>query len=481
MLLGHYDDSTTRLKRAYEGLADQQSPASTSVMISLSWALIQLADYSGSLDWGRRAGTAAEASEDPALQAAALATQTMSAALAGEVKLARELHDRAMRLIDSLSDRELESRRDVLNNLTAAEIYLDLYFDASRHGERCLYLARATGQTQLLPVLAPILGTAWWMMGEMAKSAELLDDAIESARLAENPPTLAWSLFNRAVSALMAGDTEAALELSDESVEIARGFDAGLISSYAGATKAQVLLEVGDPKAALVLLLESAGGEGLPLMAGSWRPTYFEILTRCYLAVGDIGHAQTAAARARQQADELGMSLPGLMADRAEAAVALAEGRPEDAEVLASSAIRRSEEIGARVHIATSRALAGRALAAAGQRDKALSQLETAASEFDAFGAFRYRDQVDFQLRQLGGTIHRRSRPGQTDGRGVETLTGRELEVAELVLDRRTNREIAEMLFLSTKTVESHMRNIFNKLGVSSRVEVARTLGQARV
>jgi DNA-binding CsgD family transcriptional regulator len=104
-----------------------------------------------------------------------------------------------------------------------------------------------------------------------------------------------------------------------------------------------------------------------------------------------------------------------------------------------------------------------------------------AASEFDAFGAFRYRDQVDFQLRQLGGTIHRRSRPGQTDGRGVETLTGRELEVAELVLDRRTNREIAEMLFLSTKTVESHMRNIFNKLGVSSRVEVARTLSQAQV
>jgi DNA-binding NarL/FixJ family response regulator len=59
-------------------------------------------------------------------------------------------------------------------------------------------------------------------------------------------------------------------------------------------------------------------------------------------------------------------------------------------------------------------------------------------------------------------------------------LTGRELEVAELVLDRRTNREIAEELFLSTKTVETHMRNIFNKLGVSSRVEVARALVKAR-
>ena len=75
--------------------------------------------------------------------------------------------------------------------------------------------------------------------------------------------------------------------------------------------------------------------------------------------------------------------------------------------------------------------------------------------------------------------MHRRTSRGSSDGTGIELLTGRELEVAELVLDRRTNREIAGELFLSLKTVETHMRNIFHKLGVSSRVEVARTLARA--
>jgi DNA-binding CsgD family transcriptional regulator len=55
------------------------------------------------------------------------------------------------------------------------------------------------------------------------------------------------------------------------------------------------------------------------------------------------------------------------------------------------------------------------------------------------------------------------------------------LEVARLVVDRRTNAEIADALFVSPKTVETHMRNIFRKLGVSSRADVARTVERAEV
>ena len=59
---------------------------------------------------------------------------------------------------------------------------------------------------------------------------------------------------------------------------------------------------------------------------------------------------------------------------------------------------------------------------------------------------------------------------------GIESLSTREREVAELVRDRKTNKLIAADLFLSEKTIESHLRNIFFKLEVSSRVEVARAV-----
>jgi DNA-binding NarL/FixJ family response regulator len=75
--------------------------------------------------------------------------------------------------------------------------------------------------------------------------------------------------------------------------------------------------------------------------------------------------------------------------------------------------------------------------------------------------------------------VHHRTRPGDLNGIGVETLTQRELEVARLVVDRRTNPEIAAELFLSIKTIESHLRSIFRKLDVTSRYEVARAVERA--
>jgi DNA-binding CsgD family transcriptional regulator len=65
------------------------------------------------------------------------------------------------------------------------------------------------------------------------------------------------------------------------------------------------------------------------------------------------------------------------------------------------------------------------------------------------------------------------------DGSGIASLTERELQVARLVVDRKTNPEIAAELFLSQKTVETHLRNIFHKMDVTTRADLARAVERA--
>jgi DNA-binding NarL/FixJ family response regulator len=122
--------------------------------------------------------------------------------------------------------------------------------------------------------------------------------------------------------------------------------------------------------------------------------------------------------------------------------------------------------------VARAQLLQGKALVAARDRAAATEVLRAAQSAFDQFGALRWRDEAVRTLRQLGHRVRRPAR-GATPG-ALGPLTGREREIARLVATGHTNREVAEQLVLSTKTVEAHLRNIYAKLGVRSRVELTR-------
>ena len=74
------------------------------------------------------------------------------------------------------------------------------------------------------------------------------------------------------------------------------------------------------------------------------------------------------------------------------------------------------------------------------------------------------------ELRRLGHRVVRRASDSETG------LTAREREIAALVAAGRTNREVAAQLVLSPRTIEAHLRNIYGKLDVRSRVELTRAL-----
>ena len=72
------------------------------------------------------------------------------------------------------------------------------------------------------------------------------------------------------------------------------------------------------------------------------------------------------------------------------------------------------------------------------------------------------------ELRASGQTARRRDPVARDD------LTPQELQIAHLVAQGLTNREVAAQLFLSPRTIDFHLRNVFRKLGITSRTELAR-------
>jgi DNA-binding CsgD family transcriptional regulator len=469
-LLGRHDDAHSRLVGALATLDDRRSPQAAALLISLALDGCYRERYPDSRDWGVRALEVAHILDDPPLMAAASAVTAFAAAFDGAVSEAEVYRAEAAELVDSMSDAQLALRLDTMAYLSGAEVYLDRFAEAIAHGNRGLAVARKTAQGELLPILIQALATGLLASGRLTEAAELLDGSIEGARVAGNDQTLAWSLLNRAFLGVYMGDFETAAAKGAESMELTAALDDSQVSTYAAVIMGCLSLEMGDPARAVELFTTSAGGDALPRIPGGWRANYLGFLTRCRLQLGQREKARLTARYAGDVASSTGLGMARAWADRAAAAVALDAGDAEAAAAGALASAAGCDAAGAVVEAAISRVLAGRALALAGNTADAVTELEQAAKH----GAARARLEAEQELRKLGRTTYRRSRPGA--GEGVASLTGRELELARLVVDRRTNAEIAATLFLSQKTIETHLRNMFRKIGVTSRVELARAV-----
>jgi ATP/maltotriose-dependent transcriptional regulator MalT len=475
--LGRYEEAHARLLSALRNLPEPTSVEAVELLIELTLNEFYRSRYESMHDWAGRAVSAARALGDPALLAAALSMPAFAHATTGPTDRARSHCAEAAALVDQLSDDELSHRPDAASWLAAAELYLDLYAEADAHASRAHGLARATGRGDPLFRLYPILPRIWYVRGKLAEAAALLDGAIEAGRLLGSPPALAGNLFNRSVVAVAVGDLDLALATAEEAVELTRDLDDGFVAAWAAARLAGVLLEAGQPDQAVELLLGRAGGKELSLIPGGWRAYCLELLTRCWLALDQPSEAERAGALSAAAAMRL--PLATAWADRAAAAVALHLGDSARAVERALASAEAAQQLGAPIEGALSRTLAGRALAQAGQSDRAVAELQRAAAAFDACGALRHRDSAERELGKLGHRPHRRTHAGSNERARVGSLTQRELQVAWLVVDRKTNPQIASELFLSQKTVETHLRNIFRKIDVSTRVELARIVAQA--
>ena len=151
------------------------------------------------------------------------------------------------------------------------------------------------------------------------------------------------------------------------------------------------------------------------------------------------------------------------MAGRCRGLLLAATGDLAAATAALAAALDDHATVGMPFEEARTRLWMGRVLRRAGRRSEARQALETAARVFVELGTPSYADRVQAELGRLGGRV--------ADG---FTLTPTEARVAELVASGHTNHEVAEALFVSVRTVESHLGRIYRKLGLRSRTELAR-------
>jgi DNA-binding CsgD family transcriptional regulator len=142
----------------------------------------------------------------------------------------------------------------------------------------------------------------------------------------------------------------------------------------------------------------------------------------------------------------------------------------EDAEVWYRQAVDRLSRTALRPELARAHLLYGEWLRREGRRADARAQLRTAHGMFDATGMEAFAERAGRELLASGETVRRRTT--QTH----DQLTPQEAQIAQLARAGMSNPKIAAQLFLSVRTVEWHLRKVFTKLEISSRMQLQRAL-----
>ena len=457
-LLGRHDASLRRLTRSLDESPDPAGRAE--VMAALALSSYELGDYEAMGRWA--ASARAEETTDELVHGVAAAILAIGYRSSGRHAESDAEAGFAIATVARASDAELAARSELLVAIPWALVAVEQLTDALAVSRRSTVAVRKAGNiVGAVPLgIAEVL--ALGLLGRIEESTAAADRNELEARLAHNDQSLQWALWMRAYVLLETGSLDLARHAATESVALAERLDASALITVGNAVLGAVLLADGKPERALPML---AAYDVEPGWIARWAPR----LVAAHIALGDLDGAAASADRAVAVSRASGLNGAFAAADRAGSMVALARGDGAAASRLARSAIDLAAGMGARLDEAQARILAAKASA---DKDEAVRQLRAAHDLAVNGGARRTAEEATRELRKLGQRVGHGGVRGVGQS-GIDSLSGREREIADLVALGLTNREIAARLFLSDKTVESHLSKAFAKLGVSSRAALA--------
>ncbi|NHI04993.1 transcriptional activator [Streptomyces sp. KO7888] len=364
-----------------------------------------------------------------------------------------------------------EHRPEPLLRSAAAALLLGDVDAARGAGARALAAARQLGAEVLEPRALEYLAYAELRAGRHPQARAHAEEGLRAALRSGQRNTAA---HHRAVLALAASIEE---EPDVVAGHVAAALDTarrhGLAQAVTLAQWAAARADLGRGRA-----FDAADRLGLLVLPGPGRG-HFAVWR---LAVPCFVEAAVLAGR-EEDAREALTDLAGWAAFGADpqAAAQLARCRallapPESADELYRRALARHDEAGGDFERARTALLYGKWLRRRRRPREARGRLGTALAGFECCGAGVWAAQARDELRALGATAHvvRAGTPTR-----LSRLTPQQLRIARHVAEGATNREVALTLAVSTRTVDYHLRKVFAALGVRSRLELARVVGQA--
>ena len=415
----------------------------------------------------------------------------------------------ARKLVDAHEHRELQERCTVYY-LSAAQrmspqarfrlpewlAWMDLEIDNIRPVlRRCLVESDSVRGIQLATSLA------WfWITRGTTEGVRWLDELLASGP--GNPETLGWSYFIRGFLAVLQGNWEAARPALEKSMAAAR--DAGQPVQLANAlSMASIAAAMAGDRPSAQSFLDLAHDLAAELDDVPAKVGVLQARALNALYGGDFETLKLVSTEGARMSREVGDLYALHMMNLNLGGAALLAGDLEESKARCQESLRIAYRIDDRIGqyyllgaLGLHAAIAGQPKTAAqllGASEKirigagatvmpAMSPIinqarETAAA---ALGASRFEAELETGMRlsrdtavsmALGEPVH----PGgeETSGVGVGLLAKREAEVARLVAEGLSNKQIGARLFISERTVDSHVRSILNKLGFNSRAQIA--------
>ena len=390
-------------------------------------------DYGSAAPSLRRVIALATAIDEPT----ALIRASLAAIVLGDDEVAYRLAMRAATLAEAAGWSAAVPR--ALELAAAAECALGRYPAAAATLARAIPLAAATGQQGLYSNLAGLHAVIAAMVGDRATCRARIREA-------------------------RAGEVSRAAALVDWAL--------GILDLNDGRAAEAV------PRLAGLCSLESGHGQLTIRVAAT--PHLVEACVRA----GDVPAAREALAVFDAWARPTGNPAWLALSERCRALVA---EDPDRAGEHFRAALHQHRLARAPFERARTQLLYGQELRRLRRRRAAREQLRAAYETFEYFGATPLAEQARAELRAAGERLTGERIGG--DGTGgerlalrpgpVSRLTAQQRQIAELVASGATNREIAAALFVSTRTVDYHVRNILARLGLRSRIDLARLLAPA--